>query len=607
MSTIDLSGIPIDRRVALAAAITQLVTHQPPNPCSSAGASVPSDSTPRDVALTILQRILNQATADTKEAIALLSKLLPNSAQLDVAPDSAQLLNMLANGNDESILLRLLKTAAPQSQPPQPQDIEILRQRLECLIKTELNDELTGQLLELLHPLEAEQANPTKLDLLVKLIDPRRATSLDEKGQLFKLLQQTDRSADSKNASLPAQTKEIADALELVRQITAPQVKQLSTTIVARALQQNLAELMLPDASASEAQLSSLDSGLSRVLTNPEQSKEAHNLKPRAALVEFLFPNHSAGETDEMAQGFKLLLSASPGQFTKPLQIALNSLVNSIAAPLIDLIKLVQTVEQELASQASKLPSSITKALRQQLHLVLEHTIARDVFEDPQALLLELRTMERHPDRFSPARTSQAAALAERLLNEVDREHKQPLPRLFEKVQRGRSRVDEQATPDQKDKSALLAAVDRLMRGQELIRQLNPVLQALGEPSVFFFPSFLSGLFAQLEVLAYPSVDPEEEARRGKKSKNNAFKTIEFSTSFNRLGDTAVKIQYGQQRIYISLDFARSEIVPFVQARIARLEESMRALGYVEVGLSARASEVKKVGVRSKVVKGITA
>ena len=611
MSEIDFSNLVIDGRTQLPAAIAHLVNSAMVGTSADNSTSAMPAVTPREFALALLQRILNQTAQDTKESIELLSKLIPNFSQLDpqinAAIDSPQLIEMLLKGSDTRFLLQLLKSNESSPQSTQLQDVTILRQRLEKLLKLELKDNLVGQLLEVLAPLESSANTRTILDVLTDALDPKRGLSLDNKKLLLTLLQNREAGLNvvgTIDALLPEVISAVTD---LVNEVSNPEIKKLASTIVARVLQQALVTKLVSEPGATEANFALADVVLSNLSTNSALANQAHNPTGRAALVDFLFSNKNVADGAEIAQALKLLLATSQNLLDKPLYTTISSLVEQIAAPLPELLKLVHRVDQELSSSTIQTPSPIIKAIRQQLHLVLEHAIAIGSLDDPQSLVMELRLLEGHPERVTTQRANQIISLAEHLLTELERERKQPAARLLEKLQRARTRIDEEPISDQKDKAALIASADRLIRGQELVRQLSPVLQALGEPSVFFFPSFLSGLFAQLEVLAYPAKVPETDQQEKKNSKRAALKTIEFRTSFRQLGDTEVKIQYDQHSIYLTLGFARDQVVPLVQAKLFQLEQRVRSLGYTEVGFCARPTKVKDTIVKNKLSRNITA
>ena len=605
MPSIDLSKLIVAGQSPAAAAIIIAPTIVPETQTAPTPAL-----TARDLALNLLQKILSESSQETTNAIELLSKLLPNLSAIDLTPDFEKLVDLLVHGNDESLLLQLIKDATPSDQEPATRDVSVLRKRLENLIKSELKNELVGQLLELLNSpdVSADTPSTTKLENLKQLLNPNDSSVISQKTLIPKTPIATESSTITTTSAIPIQLKDVADTLELIEQISDPQVKQLATTIVARSLLKLIASTTTIENSSYDPQAQLFELTLSRLQANSIQAKQAHNLSARAELVEFLFPKIANSESVEMANAFKLVLSAAPFAVPPQLNEALTKLIDRSSAPLLDLVRQVQIVEAELTKETPNLPATMIRALRQQLHLVLEHALELNSVSDPKNLLAQLQNLEEYPAHNTTTRANQIVALAERLINEVEREKKQPLARLLEKMQRaGHAGLAEEASPDQRDKAALLLSVDRLMRGQELIRQLSPVLQALSEPSVFFFPSFLSGLFAQLEVIVHPPPPSEDEDQRKKKSKSQALRTIEFSTSFKRLGETDVKIQYGHKRLFISLSFSCATAAAMVQQRISQLEDGVRALGYTEVALCARVAELGKPILPSKVSKRFTA
>lgn len=605
MPTIDFSRMLIDGQpvapaaIPIAAAQPELLSQKAPQPVLNR----------QEFAQIVLQKILNAISNDSNSVTELLAKLLPATSQTQSTPSSDKLIEILTRGNDHSLLLDLFKLNQLDQKSINKNELELLTKNISKLIEAELTQDLFDALDQFPSDTAHLENQTLESHTAEEKLQPKSISETPTKPRA---------SRSDSNSSDPVQRilaqverlsefEQITQEIEQIQTIANPLVRLKFSSTVARNLLEQITKSVDFEKIDIELDPQTIEASLQNLKSNPRTANQAHALKSRSDLIEFLFPKGIESNQEDVSRAFKLVLSSAKNYLTTTLQESLEALTQKISEPLEQLLTLFNQIQHQLSKDSEHIPANVVRALRQQLQLLLEHKIALSDQSNPEKLLEALKEFVANPDKISNSHANNLIALCEKLIGEAEHDRKQPLTKLLERLAKSQMQQIENSDSELPLKKELVVAVDRIIKGQEMIRQLAPVLQALSEPSVFFFPSFLSGLFSQLEVVMHPvpECDPEEENRRKKKS--SALRTIEFSTSFEFLGDTHVKIQYGQGRILATLGFVSSRIVPFIQDKLPRLEQALRALGYVDVNLSARQSEKSTVKLRTKVMRSITA
>ncbi len=142
-----------------------------------------------------------------------------------------------------------------------------------------------------------------------------------------------------------------------------------------------------------------------------------------------------------------------------------------------------------------------------------------------------------------------------------------------------------------------LQALEGFAHAQELLNQLNPMAQALGEPALIFLPALLQGVLTRWEVVVQPHrphfSEEDDESSGGKKRKAaSSFQRIELRLNFPKFGQVKVDLAHRQREILLNLTVAGEAAALFLQQRLPALDKIFHTLGYEKSILRASSGEV---------------
>lgn len=135
----------------------------------------------------------------------------------------------------------------------------------------------------------------------------------------------------------------------------------------------------------------------------------------------------------------------------------------------------------------------------------------------------------------------------------------------------------------------MLNLIEQTMKGQELLERLNTVMNILGEPALFLFPSIINGLASQFEFVGYPASptdEAEHEEKSGlKKDKKGAYKRFEFDMSFSGIGRIQSKVFFRDGEFLLDLCAENNSVADFLEQRLSRFETLLHSQGYEKTEL----------------------
>lgn len=140
-----------------------------------------------------------------------------------------------------------------------------------------------------------------------------------------------------------------------------------------------------------------------------------------------------------------------------------------------------------------------------------------------------------------------------------------------------------------------LKSLEQLANGQEVLNQINPLIQALGEPALVLVPSLMQGLLTRWEISVPPRrVQEEGDGAGGKRSNSEGYERVQLSLPLPALGMVGVDLAHRDGEVLLNLTFSNDELTEFVTARLPRLEAALSNLGFDKIKLSAQSGEIKE-------------
>jgi hypothetical protein len=143
---------------------------------------------------------------------------------------------------------------------------------------------------------------------------------------------------------------------------------------------------------------------------------------------------------------------------------------------------------------------------------------------------------------------------------------------------------------DPKSKSELQHLADRLdqlARTQETLQQLNPMMQALGEPALILFPFLAHGLLKQSELTFESSFDRknlgggrDEPRPDDDEVDTTPYQRIQVSVPLSEFGTVHVDIAHRRDEILVRFDLQHSDHSEFLKSRLGELNGILSALNF---------------------------
>lgn len=146
----------------------------------------------------------------------------------------------------------------------------------------------------------------------------------------------------------------------------------------------------------------------------------------------------------------------------------------------------------------------------------------------------------------------------------------------------------------------LASKLDQMAATQERLNQLNPLMQALGEPAMILFPFLAQGLLKHSEVI----VEPRKGKRRGEDDEGDGggekrgeeaapFQRIQVSVPLPSIGIVDVDVAHRESEILVRFSVEDPEVGAFLQEQLEHLATILRERNF------KRAELVAHVGPRN--------
>ena len=135
--------------------------------------------------------------------------------------------------------------------------------------------------------------------------------------------------------------------------------------------------------------------------------------------------------------------------------------------------------------------------------------------------------------------------------------------------------------------------IDQLLSTQHFMREMAPLMNALGEPTTMLFPILFEGFLAKLHLSVPLRPQPAEEQIEGDAgnkggSSSQPFQRLQASLEFPNLGPVRIDLAYRTGEMILILELEHEDAAAWINARTASFEASMKRLGFERASISVR-------------------
>ncbi len=132
-----------------------------------------------------------------------------------------------------------------------------------------------------------------------------------------------------------------------------------------------------------------------------------------------------------------------------------------------------------------------------------------------------------------------------------------------------------------------MQSVDQFLQGQEALKQMNPLMNALGEPVFILLPALMQGLIQNWEMSISPQqVDPDEAGKE--RGKRESYERVHIYAELPAIGAVQIDIAHRTQEVLLSLTFTNEDVTEFVDSYLPQLERQLVSSGYTKAQLITR-------------------
>ncbi len=138
-----------------------------------------------------------------------------------------------------------------------------------------------------------------------------------------------------------------------------------------------------------------------------------------------------------------------------------------------------------------------------------------------------------------------------------------------------------------------LQMLETMITAQQSMQQLNPLLQAAGDPLLLMFPTFVQGFLAQLQVSVFSRNNPaaEEDLESNRKKSTQDYERLSLSLELPALGPIRVDISRRASEAIISFQTPESDFCQAIAQNLPALEERLQSLGFSRNAMSIHKKE----------------
>ncbi len=315
---------------------------------------------------------------------------------------------------------------------------------------------------------------------------------------------------------------------------------------------------------------------------------------------------------------YQALINASTNSVLKNVNEAKEAL-QKIAGPNLTPKELyvLKTIEQEIKAILKEIPPSEGRApspkaeavgapalqnealtLKLPAEVERQLTVLFEVLKNlklPKRLATELpaNTLKENFQQFSFDLRNELAEILSRKSPELGREALSKALKNLKEIF-GLDRYTPEETKYIQNSMQALSSLESLSQAQETLNQLNPIMDAMGEPILILFPMLTSGLLSKLKLSAeHPKVDPDGEQNGGEK--RGEMNRIDFALNLPSIGQVQVNLAHSKVEVYATIVFEREDVAAVAKTELEKLSSRLESLGFKSINLNVKSGETTEI------------
>ena len=300
------------------------------------------------------------------------------------------------------------------------------------------------------------------------------------------------------------------------------------------------------------APLQNLPQALTTAITDSDAALTQLQATTTGSLAESL---RNSSET------IKTLLAKSPAtteaaRLVQALEAELGQLLNPSAANNIDAARALQTITQTIVKHVKDPKTKVT--------------------DEPETKLLKFVLKDLGQALSKPA---EQAAMLESAMH---------------RLQTFQSKTDNaQTAMDPKTRGELqnvALRLEQMASMQESLNELNPVMQALGEPALILFPSMFQGMLANSEVVVDPRGGRKNKGKKKEEDEDGKppFERIQMRVPLPAFGEVDIDIAYREDEMLVRFVVDDESKESFLVERLEELRALLSEQGFLSTELNTQ-------------------
>jgi hypothetical protein len=260
--------------------------------------------------------------------------------------------------------------------------------------------------------------------------------------------------------------------------------------------------------------------------------------------------------------------------------------------------------DTDQASTSAPDMSAALQALESLLKSALPASSVESVAAEFQALLdIVTRIQTKGASADSPFEQSLASVVRqlsgslEQALNGGADKQQEVLVQFSELVRKETLRMlgQNESSTKRADTIKNLKDLAALVKGQEALLSMAPLIEAAGDPIFLLFPAILEGFLSKIEMTYYgeqEAVDTEDKREKGGRK---GFKSTELALELPGLGPVSVSFSQDGKEVLCTLQFEEKTVADFVAVRVPKLEAAFSRAGFSEFNCAVTVGKVESV------------
>lgn len=184
--------------------------------------------------------------------------------------------------------------------------------------------------------------------------------------------------------------------------------------------------------------------------------------------------------------------------------------------------------------------------------------------------------------------------------HEIEVENKSSDPNLLSEFSKLASKelVDSKSNAQRLKTLDQFKKLDSILRSNEIMDQLNPILKSLGEPVFLMFPNLMGNFLTSLEVCFAPHdrvTRDQKEKSDTESSDEDPFIQVQIATEMPKFGKIGIDLKFNSKQLFMELIFENLKVVEFVTPKIWKLSEKLQEYGKRKIFVSVKQRRIHKI------------